>query len=461
MRDPARAGGKTSLFLWLCWLYTCIHFDRSTLGVLADSIKAEFHLDDAALGLLTGSAFSIVYALLGLYFGRIADHSQRLRLTIAGAWIWSLASVCGGLAPNAAVLLLSRAGIAAGEGVATAAAVSLMAELAGERWRARASSVFFASAFLGAGLATLVGGLLLTISHSWRLALILAGLPGIVGALALQGRHEPPRQSAQRPADVRGSMLAMLAIASVTAVVLQIALPSGLGLACALAVALCAGLSWAYRLDRAAFAATLGQPSFRCLLAGYAALLFVDYAASFWLLPFAHRKFGLTGAVIGAHLGILTIAGGVAGCLLGGSLADRRPDTAARDRIRVTSLCVALEAAAMLAAIYSRSYAGFLVAFAIFCLASGGWTGLAAAIGFDTVPAAHRGTGIAAYFLVTTLFGTGLGSFVVGRINDAQGSLTTALLYCSPAYLVTLVALRWLEGPGRRVAGLSRGKDAT
>jgi MFS family permease len=94
---PGKAA-RIGIFAGLCWLYACIHLDRQILGILAESVKSDLRISDAALGALTGSAFSIVYALLGLYFGRLADVADRLALVRTGAWVWSLPSK-GFLAP--------------------------------------------------------------------------------------------------------------------------------------------------------------------------------------------------------------------------------------------------------------------------------------------------------------------------------------------------------------------------
>jgi MFS family permease len=124
----------------------------------------------------------------------------------------------------------------------------------------------------------------------------------------------------------------------------------------------------------------------------------MDFAASFWLIPLAQRRFGVSAAVAGAQLGGLMIAGGIAGCTLGGWIADRWRARTAAGRVWTALIAVLAEAAAILLAIVQSDYRAFILAFCIFCLASGGWTGVAAAIGMDIVPRAHRGTGVAAYF---------------------------------------------------------------
>jgi MFS family permease len=223
-----------------------------------------------------------------------------------------------------------------------------------------------------------------------------------------------------------------------------------------------AGAFWAYRLDgqdAAAFRATLGQASFRWLLLGFAALLFVDFAASFWLIPFAQRRFGLTAAVAGAHLGGLMIVGGITGSVMGGWIADHWRRRSRAGRVWTALIAAIAEAAAILIAIVQSDYAMFILAFSAFCLASGGWTGVAAAIGMDIVPRAHRGTGVAAYFLVTTVLGPSLGAWAAGGLAGELGSVGKSLCACCAVIIVTVAAFVSLgvsvgQGHPRRVGGV-------
>jgi MFS family permease len=432
-------------------MYACIHLNRQILAILAESVKSDLKISDAALGALTGSAFSIVYALLGLYFGRIADVADRLRLVRIGAWLWSLASICAAFAPGYALLVVARAGVATGEAIATAAAVSMMAELAGDRYRARASSLFFACAFVGAGLAAISGGAVVnyfrdsTTVVGWRAALVMAGLPGIAGTVYLScyrwkdlARHDSARTGGST------AVTAALLAASLLSVFMQMRWPPNQGVPAAVLLAAAAAAFWAYRLrcdDVASFHATLGQASFRWLLLAFAAVLFLDVAASFWLIPFAQRRFGLSAALAGAQMGGLMIAGGIGGSAMGGWIADRWRLRTAAGRVWTALIAVLAEAAAILLAIMQSDYRLFVFAFAVFCFASGGWTGVAAAIGMDIVPRAHRGTGVAAYFLVTTILGAGLGAWVVGVLGNALGSVSLSLSACCAVVLIAVVAL--------------------
>ena len=51
-------------------------YDRQTLGPLAEPIRKEFHLTDTQLGLL-GTMFTILYAVVGVPFGRLAVADPR------------------------------------------------------------------------------------------------------------------------------------------------------------------------------------------------------------------------------------------------------------------------------------------------------------------------------------------------------------------------------------------------
>jgi MFS family permease len=461
MPESQKKSSRIGILLGLCWIYTCIHLDRQILAILAESAKSDLKIGNSALGALTGSAFSIVYALLGLYFGRVADAGDRLTLVRIGAWIWSLASIGAAFAPSYPLLVAARAGVAAGEAIATAAAISLMAELAGERYRARASSAFFACAFLGAGLAAVLGGAVVGYFRDsssvvgWRAALVMAGVPGLMGALYLGcfRVRDSPIQPARTGAS--SAVTAVLVAAALLAVAVQMRWPPDRGVPAAVLLAGGAAVFWVYRLrrdDAAAFRATVGQAAFRWFLLAFAAVLFVDFAASFWLIPVAQRRFGVSAAVAGAQLGGLMIVGGIAGSGLGGWIADRWRSRTAAGRVWTALIAVVAEGTAILLALGQSDYRLFVMAFAGFSFASGGWTGVAAAIGMDIVPRAHRGTGVAAYFLVTTILGPGLGAWAAGVIGDRLGSMSLSLAACCSIILVAVAAFGKLGSASKQIA---------
>src|SRR5580658_3805727 len=72
--------------------------DRTVMSVLLEPIKLEFAVSDAKMGLLSGFAFAVFYAVLGLPVARLADRKdRRLIITLALA-AWSVMTMLCGVA---------------------------------------------------------------------------------------------------------------------------------------------------------------------------------------------------------------------------------------------------------------------------------------------------------------------------------------------------------------------------
>ena len=76
-------GPRWRAFSILFVIYVFNFVDRSLLGILAESIKAELAFSDTQLGVLTGIAFAIFYTTMGLPIARLAAampaQMQRMR----------------------------------------------------------------------------------------------------------------------------------------------------------------------------------------------------------------------------------------------------------------------------------------------------------------------------------------------------------------------------------------------
>src|SRR5215212_6259850 len=92
---------KTSHVWFALWVLFAINamnfFDRQILGAVGEPIRKEFGLSDAALGAL-GTAFTLLYAFVGVPFGRLADKSSRKGILSAGVFVWSLMTAASGMA---------------------------------------------------------------------------------------------------------------------------------------------------------------------------------------------------------------------------------------------------------------------------------------------------------------------------------------------------------------------------
>ena len=116
-------------------------FDRQLPGALAEPIRKEFHLSDTSLGLL-GTIATLMYAVVGLPLGRLADKGYRTRLIAAGTAVWSVLTATSGLAQNYLQLFASRLGVGLGEASCAPAGQSLIGDLFPPHQRARAMGVF-------------------------------------------------------------------------------------------------------------------------------------------------------------------------------------------------------------------------------------------------------------------------------------------------------------------------------
>src|SRR5688572_14984530 len=76
------------------------YIDRMALAVMAPFIQAELQLSDGQLGLLTGFAFAIFYALCGIPIARWADRGVRRNIVALALAIWSVMTALSGASQN-------------------------------------------------------------------------------------------------------------------------------------------------------------------------------------------------------------------------------------------------------------------------------------------------------------------------------------------------------------------------
>src|SRR5690348_16350351 len=80
------AGWWTVAVLFVAALIS--YSDRLVLSVLVDPLREDLRLSDSAVSLLQGPAFTLVYVVAALGFGRLADRTQRIRLLLFGVSLW-------------------------------------------------------------------------------------------------------------------------------------------------------------------------------------------------------------------------------------------------------------------------------------------------------------------------------------------------------------------------------------
>ena len=263
-------------------VYTFNFIDRQILSILLEPIKLELGLSDTALGLLTGFAFALFYATLGIPIARYADKSNRRNLIALALAIWSAMTALSGLAQNFWQLLAARIGVGVGEAGCSPPAHSMIADYFPAENRATALGIYSLGIPVGILFGFLAGGWLNEF-FGWRVAFFVVGIPGLLLAVLVRySLREPPRGMAEGRTDPGEQP----------------------------------GVMETFRF-------MWRKKSFRHLAFGGALTAFVGYGIVTWVPSFLIRSHGMETGEIGTWLGlILGIPGGI-GIAAGGWMADK------------------------------------------------------------------------------------------------------------------------------------------
>jgi MFS family permease len=104
--------------------------DRQIISILLEPIKADLGVSDSMMGFLTGPAFAIFYATLGIPIARLADLWVRRTIIAIGLALWSAMTAVSGLVLNFQQMALARIGVGVGEAALSPPAHSLISDLA-------------------------------------------------------------------------------------------------------------------------------------------------------------------------------------------------------------------------------------------------------------------------------------------------------------------------------------------
>ena len=180
---PSRA--YANYVLGVFFLLTALNvMDRQVLSLLIEPIKREFGVSDAAMGLLSGTSFTLLHVLAALPVSRWADRGNRRNLIAGGLLAWSALTAATGLARSYAQIFAARVGVGIGETVGSGPTQSLIADYFPPQRRAAALSILGSGGVVGSLLAFALGGLLAA-AYGWRLTFVFFGVPGVILALLL------------------------------------------------------------------------------------------------------------------------------------------------------------------------------------------------------------------------------------------------------------------------------------
>jgi len=376
------------------------------MSILQESIKADLHLTDTELGMVTGLAFALIYTLFGIPIAWLADRTHRVRIMAIACAAWSLASAACGLAVSFPTLALARLGVGLGEAGGSPPAHSVIADY----FPARSRGVGLALYALGVPMGTMFGsaaGAWIDKHYGWRMAFFAVGLPGVVMALLLLILVREP---------VRGRFDLKPAGAAFH--------PPGLPL---------------METIRLFFAnRTLALTALSCGLSA-----FVGYALLNWSPSFLIRVRHMDRGDLALYYSLLVGGTGVVGTFGSGWLVDRLGRRNPRAYALVPMGAFILALPFYLLFVWAPTWPLAMIFLTGPALLTPMYLAPTLAIVQNAVPPSQRGASSAILLFVLNLIGLGGGPVFVGRISDllapAHGvdSLQLALYALSPGFLLT------------------------
>ncbi len=441
--SPETAGRWTIVTLLLA-VQIFANVDRQILNVLVEPVKAEFGLSDKVMGLLTGAAFSVFYAVLGVPLALLADRANRRNLIAAALAVWSAMTVFCGLATTALQLVLARIGVAVGEAGAGPASQSIVSDLFAPKERALPMAMLAVGPNLGI-MFGFVAGSLLAEMFGWRMAFIAVGVPGLLMALVILAAMREPRRGymdglQDEPDDEEWIRFktSMTEILSGTALSILFG-GQLLHRFRTLIVAV-----WNFGFGDL-LRTIIKRRSLLWIIAGFSCAGMFGYGAIAWATAFFNRSYGLSPGEIGPIIGILVGVGGAIGTLAGGWLADR---TGRHDvRWRLWIICISASIAAPLSAAAFLAQNQWLTLALMTLPASVAifHAGPSFALVQELVPLRLRALAAAFLLFCLNVIGGGLGPFVVGLLSDlmepslGRESLRYAMLALTVPILLSVV----------------------
>jgi MFS family permease len=358
--------------------------DRQVMTILIEPIKMEFDASDTQMGLLSGLAFALFYATLGIPVARLADRWSRRNVLAISMTTWSAVTALCATATGFWHLLLLRIGVGIGEAGGTPPSQSLLADYFPPEKRAFAQGILATAPNIGI-LVGLFGGALIAEAYGWRSVFLVFGIPGVLLAILIQLTIKEP--------------LKVTASAS----------EEGVGLF--------ATLDNIFRL-----------PSFAHIMVGVGFTGIAGYGLGVWSPSFLVRVHNMSLVDAGLYLGLIGVFGGGLGTISSGLLVDRLARRDKRWQLWLPAIGIFLALPTQLAFLlwpaehrlvmgdvdvpFALVFMGLSAVFASF------WIAPSYAAVQNLVPQYWRTQASALMLLAINLLGMGLGPLLVGMLSD-------------------------------------------
>jgi predicted MFS family arabinose efflux permease len=384
----------------LTLVYTLNFTDRGLIVLLLEPIKADLQLSDTQLGFLTGIAFALFYATVGIPIARWADRGNRVTIMSLAIGTWGLTVLMCLFVRNFVQLVFARVAAAVGESGCTPPTYSLLGDyFPGPAERTRAMAVYWLANPLSALISFVIGGWVAEL-YGWRMTFFLMGLPGLLVAILVRLTVHEPRACAPiaTSGERAGRMVDVLRVL------------------------------WRSR-------------SARHLSIGVILLFTMGLGMSPWYAAFMARSHGMGTAEIGLWLGTLFGLAGIVGIALGGYVPTRWFARDGRGQMRLSAVMIGslVPSCVLFLVLPQKHYA--LLALIPVAVMFNFFLGPAFALMQRLVPSDMRATSLAVVMLLANLIGMGIGPQIVGILSDALRSWVGAESLRYAMLMMSFVAL--------------------
>lgn len=360
-------------------VYTLNLVDRGLMILLVEPIKHDLRLSDTQLGFLTGIAFGLFYAVLGVPTARWADRGDRIKITSLAIALWGATMMTCLWVANYVQLVLARVAAAIGESGCKPPTYSLVGDYYPEPGpRTRAMTAYMMGGPLASLVSFALGGWLNEI-YGWRLTFFLMGIPGLLLAAVVRLTLLDPRRRAGGANAVQSAALPAM---------------------------------------RDVLSDLWRREALRHLCIALILLYSIGMGLGPWYAAFLMRSHGMGTKELGIDLGLIFSLAGVAGVLLGGYVSARWFADNERAQMRVSAASVAALVPCFVAFLMlpERSYA--LIALAPLIMAFSVFLGPTYALMQRLVEDEMRATVMAVVMLLVNIIGMGIGPQIVGALSD-------------------------------------------
>jgi MFS family permease len=408
----------------LCCVYILNFLSRQLPAILAKPIQDDLHVSDGQLGLIGGFYFALFYCCISIPIGWLADKTNRVKILAAACAIWSVATMCCGMAASYLEFVFAYMTVGFGEAGGVPPSYSIITDYFPTGRRGTALGLFNLGPGIGAALGIAFGASIAA-AFNWRYAFILLGAIGVFAAIGVFLLVREPR---------RGG------------------------------------------LDRIPDQATAGDSGFRetfvmffsrppLLLAalGSGATQFITYGLGNFAVLFLMREKGMGLRQIAAWYSLVVLIGMSGSMFVSGRLIDRFTRISKRAYALIPSVALAVAIPLYLGFVQAPSWriALLFLVGTIFL----NYFYLSSAVTFvqENVRPDQRVMSGALLLLVMNFIGLGLGPTFVGAASDffhnnhPHHSLQMALYTLAPFYLIAIALFLKLAGVLRKESTSARG----